>query len=284
MADNPRPGPESQDSYDLGEAGGDLALRAEMGVQEALLRWWKPILASVIAVVLGFVVYGWNQSMAQAQARATASAIADAQAPLPDKLLMLAQSRAGMGEAPDPETLTPVADALVDVGHAHRGAGAVEALLRAAELYRLADQPAPRRAALEKAVSLASGPLAFAAGGALANLDIEEGNVEEGLTRMQALTKLRPEFLARQATLDLAAAQEAAGREDDARATYQRFLATWPDAPETGEVKDRIDRVGEGARPAPPAQPAVVEPAPDAAEQEPPPSQDAAGTAIAEEG
>ena len=234
-------------NYDLGEAGGDYALRAEMGAQEFLLRNWMPIVGVVGSVVVGFLVYGWWGSATIAEQRATTAAIADVERDLPSGMLQLAQARAGMGEPPEAAAIVDEADALVAIGDGATGTSAVEAWMKAAELYRMADRPDARRGVLEKAAAHGSGVLAFAARSALANLDLEADKVDEGLAALESLTTVPEPFLARQATLELAAAQEATGRPDAARATYDRFLTTWPDAPEAETATERKARVGSAA-------------------------------------
>ncbi len=283
MADTPRPEPtppegDQNPDYDLGQAGGDYGLQAEMRSQEFLLRHWKPLVGTVVAVVVGIFVYGTWESTVVAAQRSTTAAIADVERDLPAGLLELAQARAGVGEPPEADAIVDEAEALVAIGDEASGTAAVEAWMKAAELYRMADRPDARRAVLDKAAQGGSGVLAFAARSALANLDIEDGDVDKGLAGLDALTKDPNPFLARQATLDLAAAQEATGRADAARATYDRFLTTWPSAPEAETAEERKARVGMAAVAAAPATPDVPAPEANAGEptdEAPAPSDDA---------
>lgn len=232
--------------YDLDASGGGLGLRAEMGVQEFMLKHGPRVLVLLAVGVVAIGVYGWWRDADLNAQRAAAARIAAVEADLPADLLQLAQGRAGIGSAPDPAEITDEAERLMAIGDESRGTVAVEAWLKAAELYRLADDPAGRRAALDKAATNGHGVLRYAAVAALANLDLEQDKADEGIARLQALTTDPAPFLARQATLDLAGALHAIGRTDDARAAYARFLSTWPDAPEVEEAQTRLDALGEG--------------------------------------
>lgn len=276
MADDPKQNPsnEAPDDFSLDAGGGELALRAEMGAQEFLLRNGPYLVAAVGVMFVGFVVYGWWADLEVSAQRAATSRIADVERTLPSDLLQLAQAKAGMGTPPEPELLSKKAADMVAVGDEASGTAAVEAWLKAAELYRIAGDAGARRAALEKAAAQADGVLAYAAGAALANLDLEEGQTESGLKRFESLASSPDAFLARQATLDLAAAYDAVGQFDKARATYDRFLSTWPDAPGAEEAAAAKERVGQNKT----APPAPVAPAGEDEGGDPEPAGEGQGT------
>ncbi|MCB9664244.1 MAG: tetratricopeptide repeat protein [Alphaproteobacteria bacterium] len=245
---------EQDQDFDLEGGAGDYALRAEMAASEFALRHWKPIVGVLVAVVAGIFTYGQVRDWYVDGQKAASAQIASAEDELSTDVFQLALARAGIrpDATIDVPATTGVADALVEIANTTRGTAAVEAALKAAELYRLAGNDTERRAALELASAGASGVLHYAAEAALGTLDLEEGKVESAVTRFEALASGK-DFLARQATLDLAGVYETLGRTSDAVATYDRWLSTWPDAPEADDVRERKERAGLGPVAAPKA-------------------------------
>lgn len=229
--------------------GGATALKAEMAVSEFMLRYWIHLTVAVVIVIVGIFSYGQYTSWMVDAQRATTSAIADVEASLDADLLTLAQAKAGVrpGTEINIEEVKAGADKLTEIAMGASGTSATEAWLKAAELYRIADDTAQRRAALEKASAGTKGVLRYAAEAALANLDLEEDKADAALARFQALRADPNAFLARQATLDLAGAYETLGRHGDAVATYDAYLATWSDAPDIEDVQARRVKASEQA-------------------------------------
>lgn len=242
MADNenepaplaPEPAPE----------GGGVGMRAEMAVGEFLLRHGWKLAAIVASILVGIAVYGMFSSMAVEAQRKTTAAIADIEATLGKDLVQIAQEKAlGMEAGFDEAGARKAADDLAALAREASGTAAVEAWLKSAELYRIVGDATQRRAALEAAASGTTGVLRYAAVAALANLDLEEGDSASSIQRFQSLQQ-EPEFLARQATLDLANVYEALGRSTDAAAAYADYLKRWPEAPDAEEVRQRAEKVG----------------------------------------
>jgi hypothetical protein len=239
-----------QKDLDIPTEGGDLGLRAEMAAGDFFLRYWRLMLGAVAAVVLGLFAFGqWRSWTTDAQRRETA-AIADVEAELPGDptgrfptLLTIAQAKAGMRPdvTVDDAKVKDAAGKLAEVAGSASGTAAVEGWLKAAELYRIAGDAANRRKALEGAADHADGVLKYAAVAGLANLDLEEGKVDEGLGRFEALRK-GDDFLARQATLDLATSLEALGRHAEAVKVYDDYLAKWPQASDLEDVRAARDQ------------------------------------------
>ena len=215
-----------------------VAFRAEMAAQNFVLGYWKHGVALVVLILFGVFVYGQYSTMQLAAQRGYAEQIAEAQKSLPT----IAPS--GPTDE-DRETLIAVADELSAVGQEARGTAAVEAWLRAAEIYRVANATAQQRKALEAAVALdaGAGPLRFAAQGALANLDLEQGDGDAAVARLTRLSEELDGYLAEQATLDLGLALEHLDRTEQAVEVYDRFLETWPDSPRADEARLRRGRL-----------------------------------------
>ncbi|MCB9681882.1 MAG: tetratricopeptide repeat protein [Alphaproteobacteria bacterium] len=238
----------ADDDLDIGnDQDNAVLLRTEMAMSEFLLRYWLHATVAAVVVVFGIAAYGQWSSMYVESQRQTTAAIADVEADLPaapnpnmSSLMWLAQQKA-MAQAVDVAAVTSAADKLVDVAQGADGTSAVEAWLKAAELYRIADNAERRRFALDHAAELADGVLRYAAVAALANLDLEQDKADEAIARFKALQSEAP-FLARQAMLDLASTYEALGRGDEAVATYDSYLAKFPDAPDADDVRGRRDK------------------------------------------
>lgn len=234
-----------QGDLDLGQEEAGFAFRAEMWLTDALLEWWKHILAVVVLGLLGILVYGQVRNMNQASQRATTSAIADVEAELPSSIGALAMARASGAESEDDAKITEQASRLLSIAQQASGTAKVEAALKAGELFRLTGDAASQRTALDVAASEATGVLRYAALSALATLDLEEGKTDDGLGRYREL-QLEGDFLARRATLDLATALEAVDRAGEAVKVYDEFLAKWPTAAEIDEVNRRRAKASGG--------------------------------------
>jgi len=133
------------------------------------------------------------------------------------------------------------------------GASASEAAYELGNLRYAAHQYAPARAAYETAIGRGAGPTVRT----LARTSIgyaweAERNFAKAVDAFQGVVKdLGPrDFLYEQALLDLARAQELAGRTPDAVATYQRLLKDLPAARRADDVRGRLTALGASA-PAP---------------------------------
>lgn len=222
------------------DEGKDLGLHVEMAASEFVLRHWTKAAAAIAVVVVGLGFYGlWRKSYVEDQ-RDTTAAINDVMGSLPEDMIGLAQRRMGVGGgALDVAEVESAATKLVDIAKGGSGTAAVEAWLKSAELFRIAGNAAQRRTSLDGAAASASGVLRYAAVAALGNLDLEEGKTDDGLARFRALAEDSDTFLARTATLDLAGALEALGRNTEAVTVYDAFLGKWADAPNKEDVTKR---------------------------------------------
>ncbi len=224
--------------------------RVEMAAVDFLGKYYLHLIAIAVATVVGVGLYGQYSQMYQAGQRNTTAAIADVVTDLPKDMMSLAATKAGFGpkgEDIDVEQLSESAGQLMELGAKGSNTASVEAYLKAAELYRLADDSASRRKALEAAAAGTTGVLRYAAVAGLANLDLEEDQVEQGLARFRELS-LDKGYLGQQASLDLAAALEVLDRAGEAVPVYDDYVRRWPKATNIDDVRQRREKAaGQGA-------------------------------------
>ncbi len=216
---------QEDDELELAPADAGTLFRAEMWATNAILGYWKHLLAALLVVLLGFLFWGQYQSWVQRSQRAATAEIAEAVATLPAPLVELPERMAsGLVEA-EPAALEKVGDTLVEQAGATGGTARAEALLNASELYRLAENTEKQRRALADASQGAGGVLLYAAEAALANLELELGEGDAAVGRLRQLVDSQQGYLAEQAALDLGLALEHLDRKDDAVKVYDDFLA-----------------------------------------------------------
>lgn len=240
MADEP------EDDLDLKPADAGSLFRAEMFTTNLLLGYWKHLVAAVIVTLLGVLIYGQYVDFHRRSQRTTTSQVATALADLPAELPLLPE-RIASGQPVDPALLERTGDTLVAIANGASGPAKVEALLQAAELFRLAANPQKQRDALVGASANGQGVLAFAAEGALANLELEQGEGDAAVTRLRGLMAGHDGYLAEQAAIDLGLALEHLSRNDEAGKVYAEFLTKWPDSPRADVVRQRQALLGGGA-------------------------------------
>jgi tetratricopeptide (TPR) repeat protein len=228
------------------EAG--LAFKSEMWAMNVLLGYWKHILGVISLGLASILIYGQYQNTVLRTQRAISAEISDALAELPGELHQLpAILETGIGDV-KPEDISKVALALQQIASDKRGPAKVEALLKAAEIYRVLHDQESQRSVLQIAASEAKGALAYASHSALANLDLEQGDGEGAIARFKDLRIHSEGFFAQQATMDLALALEHLGKKEEAKQTYLEFLTAWPESSFTEEAERRrsmLDENGE---------------------------------------
>ncbi len=238
--------------------GAGVAFRTEMAVSNFVLGYWKPMVAVVIAGLVGTLVYGLWANEQQAEQRAFTGEIAEVVETQGLDLQTLAQQKAlSNAEKPfDGSKAATAAASILAIAEKASGVAAYEGAMKAAEFARFGGDAATRRAALELAQKRATDPVfQLSAAGALATLDVEEGKGADAVARFDAL-RADKGFVGRRAALELASVQEALGRNDEAKATLSDLLTRWPDAPEKVDVDARLARLGaaaagQGTTPAP---------------------------------
>lgn len=259
----------ADDDLDLKPADAGAAFRIEMFLTNALLGYWKHMVAAVVVCLLAILAWGQYGDWYTGTQRAATAQIADALGRLPASVTELPTVVAS-----DPSTdltkIDAVGDELVAIANGARGASRIEGYLLAAELFRVAGKADKQRTALESAAAEAPGALAYAAESGLANLDLAEGKSDAAIERLKKLSTRETGFLAEQSTIDLAMAYEQLGRTSDASAAYDDFVSRFPDSPRLDQVKQRqAGLTPSAAAPAPAEAPA---PAPAEAPADAPPA------------
>lgn len=237
---------EQEDDLELVKSDAGTSFRLEMALSNFILGYWMYIVATVVVFLIGVFAYGQMKNMTQKAQRHASAEIAKIEATLPAPLIALPDRLQSDPTFVSDADLGDAARKLEAVGAEAGGAASAEAWLKAAELYRLADDAAARRAALEHAADAGTGALHYAAVAGLANLDLEEGQGDRAVSRLKELTTDDEEYLAQQASLDLGLALEHLDRDSEAAQVYQTFLDRWPESPDAAEVTSRRDRVQGG--------------------------------------
>lgn len=228
-----------------GEAG--VGFKAEMLATNLLLGYWKHIVALLVIGLVAVLFYGQYHSFVQRGQRDLSARIADAERTLPANIIELPQLMAqpeASEVAVTPEILVAAAEKIEAVAREGSGPAAVEGLLKAAELYRLAGSPDKQRGALEAAAEEADGVLKYAAVGALANLDLEQDRGDDAVARLTKLMDTNDGYLAEQAALDLGMALEHLERPAEAQQVYGTFLEKWPASTRAEDIRSRSERLG----------------------------------------
>ena len=237
---------EDDDDLELAPADAGALFRAEMATTNFLMGYWPYLAGAVVAVLAGILVYGQYAAWVVRDQQATAARIAEVESTLPAALIQLPSLMAGElpgGEEDPKPTLIEAAKALDGIAAESSGSARVEARLKAAELYRLVGDAAARRASLDDAVANASGILAYSAHGALANLDLEEGQGDAAVARWREVVASQQGYLAEQALLELGLTLEALDRDAEAEAVYSDFLTKFPESPRVEVARQRQQRV-----------------------------------------
>jgi hypothetical protein len=230
-----------QDELELKPAEAGALFKAEMFATNLVLGYWKHMVAAVLLVLLGVLAYGQYTDWYKDQQRVASAQIASALGALPAPLPELTESLATGGTV-DLAQVEKVGDDLVGIANGTKGTARVEALMTAAELYRMAEKADKQRQALLDASGDAKGVLAWSVQGALANLELEEGQGDAAVERLRKLAADSDGYLAEQATIDLGLALEHVGRKDEAAKVYGEFLVRFPDSKRGDQVKARQAR------------------------------------------
>ncbi len=230
------------DDLELKPADAGALFRAEMATTNFVLGYWKAMVAVVVVVLASVLFYGQYTTWAEGKQRAAAGRIALVEARIKVPIINLSEGLAA--EQITSDELAKAAAELVVIAQETTGPSRVEADLKAAEIFRVLNRNDERRAALDDALPHAEGVLAYAAAGALANLDLEQGQGDAAVERWRALIAKQKGFLAEQATLELGLTLESLGRVDEARQLYADFAVTYPTSSRAETARQRADRLG----------------------------------------
>lgn len=228
---------DEEDDLEFQQADAGMLFRAEMWATNAFLGYWQYLLAGLVVVLLGFLIYGQYTAWVENDQRASSERIYQATKDLPP-LEMIGPQRAFGQPLPPKVDLPGIAAQLEQIAGESRAAARVEALLKAAEIYRLAEDPEGERRALTAAEDSAEGVLAYGVESSLANLDLEAGDEDAAIARLRKLAE-RKDILGQQAMLDLARAYETSERIEEARKVYDTFETQWPESSRLDEVRER---------------------------------------------
>lgn len=238
MADDPTE--EEELTLEAQEAG--FAFRAEMWMTDTLLGYWMYVVGA-IAIVLGLVFFYGQYTAYQAnQQRAYAKSVTLIENQLDSPVAQIAYLEAS-GQDVDKASLAEQAAALEAIGAT--GAAQCEALLKAAELYRVAGKVEDQRRVFEGVIAVGIQPFTFLAESGIANLDLEAGNNDAAIARLKPLTQ-NPTYLGEQASLDLGMIHEHLGQTAEARGLYESFLERYLESPRTELVTKRLAALKEG--------------------------------------
>jgi tetratricopeptide (TPR) repeat protein len=211
------------------------------------------VTAGIGLIILAAVVLGgwyWYET----QQRRIAAAYAD---------VMTRVHAAQAPQAPSDARVRAAQDLEQIIAQYPSGASAAEAAFELGNLRNATQQYGPARAAYEVAIARGGSPTVRALARSSIGYTWEaERNFAKAVEAFQAVANdLGPkDFLYEQAMLDLARAQELAGRTPDAIATYQRLLKELPSARRADDVRGRLAALGAPAPAASPA-PAALPPA-----------------------
>lgn len=233
---------EGGNEVQLGAQKAGVAFRAEMWATDFFLANWMYIVAVLVTVLVGVFVYGQYASYERNLQLAAAREVAEEEIHLPASVGELSGLIAS-GRPVDEAKLVEVAKSLEAVDTT--GAAKVESMVKAAELYRLANLPEDQRRALEQVVATGVDPMATLSNIALANLDLEAGNGDAAVQRLQGIAN-RKDYLGEQATLDLGMMHEHLGDNAAARGVYQDFTTRYPESPRAELARKRADALSEG--------------------------------------
>jgi len=228
---------DEDDDLEFQQADAGLLFRAEMWATNAFLGYWQYLLAGIVVILLGFLLWGQYTASVVSSQRGASQRIEQALGDLPS-LDRIGPSRVFGQPLPDDADLPKSAKMLEEIAADSAGAARIEALMKAAELYRLEGQPKDQRRALIAAEGDAKGVLAFGVQSSLANLDLEEGDGESAVERLRDLAE-RDDVLGEHASLDLGRVLETLDRDEEAREVYDAFETRWPESSRLDEVRER---------------------------------------------
>lgn len=238
-----------------------LVFRVQMWMSHYFLGYWKHMVAVVVAVLFGVLIYGQYSSWYEGNQKSTSQSVARAELSIYRDLILTLpedQRASARDSLPDLTSLllsvpmgaaqkTPLlagGEALWTIAQGSSGTASVEAAMSAAELFRLAGDPAKQREALSFAAKDASGALRFGAEGGLATLDLAEGRGEAAIVRLSSLAQGLDGYLAEQTMLDLAGVQTHLGKNAEARATYEAFLQRFPTSSRADQARKQLETLG----------------------------------------
>lgn len=217
----------------------DVLFRAQMGVANFVLGYWRHLLIAVGAVLLIAFVYGLVTDVSSNRQQGWQAAIAevDVKVPPPDPL-----AQYGLAPADDPsdaEKMSKLVDAAKgyeEVAKGANGTASVMAWLRAAETWERAGKKDEALAAYKAADGVgAGGAVGWAAKSSLAEALADSGDVD-GAAAIYRDVANGKDFQAQSALYALGRLYAAAGRREDAGKAFEEFSGRFADSTLADEV------------------------------------------------
>lgn len=243
-------------SHDAG-----VLFRAEMASQNFVLGYWKLIVGVVVAGLACVLVYGQYTSWDKGRQQAYAADVAKIEIRVTEILPMLEFDPSQV----IPEDLGKVATAAAELstlGSVATGAASAEAHMKAAEMFRLLDNPERQLAEYDAAIPNASGDVVFAARSARAALLVDVGSMEASVQAWQELASSTSGYLSAYTMLQLARTQNLAGDTAGATTSYDALMAQHADSPLALTASEERAALGRTPAAVPAPAPAPEEPAP----------------------
>ncbi len=227
------------------EGDSDVLFKLQVAAGEWFARNWRHAIPLVGVALLGSLVYGLWTSWRDGRIEDGFAAVARIDHKMPQGGLLPDSSRAS--------DYAIGADKYMEAAAGTSGAPAVVAYLKAAEAYRNAGKPDEARGALEKAVAVKlDGLVGFSAEAALAGARLDAGEVDAAIAAYRDMAGRYQGFYARSSLERLAAAQESAGRAEEAAATRAEISVRFGGAegPAVSAGAAPADAASPGAAPA----------------------------------
>lgn len=242
-----------QESQDLvlpqQEAG--LSFRIEMLLSDLFFRYWKGLVVTIAAALIGAYAYGTWTTHVDTKQRLGAADVFD--------LVTELDAIPAMGDLTDTQRqqLIDIGARLDAVGQATGGTGDALARLNAAAAYDRAGDHEAQARTLQTALRSAGGDLRGSVLSALANAELSAGQADAAILHWSELVKTGEGIIAQQAAVDLGVVLESLNRSSDALIVYTAFKARWPDSVLGSQVDAHLASLNTAA----------AEPTPDGAPQ-----------------
>lgn len=239
------------------QADADALFKAQMALADVGLKYWKHAFGGILLVLAVVFVRGqWTEHVAETT-RASFSAIAKVDRAVPDAFTMGPNGPEALTDADAAARLVKAGDEYAAIAGRTTGASAVEAWLKAADVYRRVGDSGKQLSALTAAAAVdAEGAVAYGADLAYARALVANGKVDDAMAHLRATAGATTGFHGEQALLELARVQIDADRKDEARRTLDEFKARFGASKDGVAVKALEARLsGTAAGGSPPSEP-----------------------------
>lgn len=214
---------ESQDLV-LPQQEASLSFRIEMVISDLFFRYWKGLVVTVAAALIGAYAYGTWTTHVDTNQRLGAAELFD--------LVNELDAIPAMGELSDPQRqqLIDIAARMDAVGQVTGGTGDAIARLNAGAAYDRAGDHEAQVRTLQVALYHADGDLRSSVLSALASAELSAGQADAAVQHWRELVKTGEGIVAQQGALDLGVVLESLNRGGEALVVYTDFKARWPES------------------------------------------------------